>query len=192
MLLLPSRGSITHVQGGSQLPIVGVMGSGSHAEADRCAALGRWLASERVHLLTGGGTGAMTAVSRAFFEAGSREGLVIGILPSDGARSSNAPAGYPNAWVELPIRTHLHLSGTQGTALASRNHINVLSSDVIIALPGSFGTRSEVDLAIHYQKPLVAYLQDRSEIPRLPETVPVRSSLEQVKAFVREALGRAP
>jgi uncharacterized protein (TIGR00725 family) len=180
------------VQSESQLPIVGVMGSGSHAEADHCSGLGRWLASERVHLLTGGGTGAMAAVSRAFFEADNREGLVIGILPSDGARSPNAPAGYPNAWVELPIRTHLHLSGTQGTALASRNHINVLTSDVIIALPGSLGTRSEVDLAIHYQKPLVAYLQDRGEIPGLPETVPVVSSLEQVKAFVHEALGRAP
>jgi uncharacterized protein (TIGR00725 family) len=180
------------VQSASQLPVVGVMGSGSHAEEDRCAKLGRWLAGERVHLLTGGGPGAMAAVSRAFFEADRRDGLVIGILPADGAGSGEAPAGYPNPWVELPIRTHLHLSGTQGTELASRNHINVLSSDVIIALPGSFGTRSEVDLAIQYQKPLVAYLQDRTEIPDLPKDVPVLSSLEQVKGFVREALGRAP
>lgn len=168
------------------------MGSGSHADADRCTALGRWLAGERVHLLTGGGAGAMAAVSRAFFETEHRAGLVIGILPSDGATSQDPPAGYPNPWVEVPIRTHLHLSGIRGTELASRNHINVLSSDVIIALRGSFGTRSEVDLAIRYQKPLVAYLQDRAEIPQLPETVPVLRSFEQVKAFVRNALGRAP
>jgi len=30
----------------------------------------------------------------------------------------------------------------------SRNHINILSSDVVIALPGSKGTYSEVMLAI--------------------------------------------
>lgn len=174
------------------LPIVGVMGSGSHAAEERCVALGRWLASEGVHLLTGGGGGAMTAVSRAFFEAEDRAGLVIGILPADSAGGHDPPPGYPNHWVELPIRTHLHLSGTEGTDLASRNHINVLSSDVIIALPGSWGTRSEVELALRYRKPLVAYLQDRAEIPQLPETVPVLGSLEQVKAFVRDALGRAP
>ena len=45
-----------------------------------------------------------------------------------------AAKNVQNRFVELPIRTHLHLSGAQGTELASRNHINVLSSDVVIAL----------------------------------------------------------
>lgn len=174
------------------LPIVGVMGSGSFTQETRCFALGRWLAGEGVHLLTGGGGGAMAAVSRGFFETTNRAGTVIGVLPADRAGGRSAPPGYPNPWVELPIRTHLHLSGTEGTDLASRNHINVLSSNVIIALPGSWGTRSEVELALRYRKPLVAYLQDRAEIPQLPETVPVLSTLAQVRAFVRDALGRAP
>jgi uncharacterized protein (TIGR00725 family) len=174
------------------LPIVGVMGSGSSSDERRCAELGRWLAVEGVHLLTGGGGGVMSAVSRAFFEERNRKGLVLGILPAHHAGSAEPPEGYPNPWVEIPIRTHLHLSGAQGTALASRNHINVLSADLIVALPGSWGTRSEVELALRYQKPVIAYLQGRTEIPQLPPSVPVLASFEQVQAFVRRTLGRAP
>ena len=174
------------------LPIVGVMGSGTSADANRCGGLGRWLAKERVHLLTGGGDGVMGAVSRAFQLVEDREGLVIGILPAEGPGGASPPQGYPNPWVELSIQTHLHLSGTEGTNVASRNHINVLSSDVIVALPGAEGTRSEVELALHYRKPLVAYLKERSEIPRLPDSVPVAARLEDVITFVRRALGRTP
>lgn len=168
------------------------MGSGSTADESRAVEVGRWLATEGVHLLTGGGRGAMAAVSRAFAEAADRRGLVIGVLPAGSPADSDPPPGYPNPWVELPIRTHLHLSGTEGTTLASRNHINVLTSDVVIALPGSWGTRSEVALAVQYGRPVVAYLQERMDIPELPETVPVVDDLPALQAFVRHALGRAP
>jgi predicted Rossmann-fold nucleotide-binding protein len=134
----------------------------------------------------------MDAVSRAFHETEDREGLVIGVLPAAGPGTAKPAAGYPNPWVELAIRTHLHLSGTEGTDLASRNHINVLTSDVVIALPGAWGTRSEVDLALRYGTPLVAYLQDRAEIPQLPDSVPVRKRFEEVKAFVTATLGAGP
>ena len=145
-----------------------------------------------MHLLTGGGRGVMDVVSRAFHEVADRQGLVIGVLPAGGPGAANPPRGYPNPWVELSIHTHLHLSGTKGTDVASRNHINVLSSDVVVALPGAWGTRTEVELALRYGKPVVAYLQDRIEIPQLPDSVPVLARLEEVKAFVRQALGRAP
>ena len=134
----------------------------------------------------------MCEVSRGFFEAPNRPGLVLGILPAAAEGLGSPPDGYPNRWVEVPIQTHLHLSGTQGTDLASRNPINVLSSDVVIALPGSWGTRSEIELAVLYGRPLVAYLRDRAEIPQLPETVTVVSALEELQGFVRAALGRAP
>jgi len=62
----------------------------------------------------------------------------------------------------------------------------------VIALPGAWGTRTEVELALRYGKPVVAYLQDRVEIPQLPDSVPVLARLEEVKAFVRQVLGRAP
>ena len=180
------------LKGQKSLPIVGVMGSGTSADPSRCEELGRSLAEEGVHLLTGGGQGVMSAVSRGFHDVEDREGLVIGVLPAASPGAASTPRGYPNRWVELSIQTHLHLSGTDGTNIASRNHINVLSSDVIVALPGAQGTRSEVELALRYGKPLVAYLQDRAEIPQLPDSVPVVARLEDIIAFVRHALGRSP
>ncbi len=134
----------------------------------------------------------MGAVSRGFFETKERAGLVIGILPASAPQRVEPPTGYPNPFVEVPIRTHLHKSGTEGTELASRNHINVLSSDVVIALEGSWGTHSEVALAVQYGRPVVAYLPDRAAIPELPETVTDVSTLDDLQAFVRKALGRAP
>ncbi len=179
-------------QGQTALPIVGVMGSGAAADDARCTALGHWLATEGVHLLTGGGGGVMSAVSRGFYETPKRAGLVIGVIPAGVGELGSAPPGYPNPWVEVPIRTHLPKSGREGTDPASRNHINVLSSDVVIALPGSWGTRSEVELAVLYARPLVAYLRHRDEIPQLPETVTVVSDLGALQAFVRKALRRTP
>lgn len=161
------------------------MGSGAVEHRERAEPLGRWLAGREVHLLTGGGGGVMTSVSRAFHLVPDRAGLVIGVLPS---REGRPPPGYPNPWVEVPILTHLPLSGTRGTEAGSRNHINVLSSDVIVALPGSAGTASEVRLALAYGRPIVAYLTRRDEIPGLPARVPAESSLEAVQAFIEAAI----
>ncbi|MFC1515283.1 molybdenum cofactor carrier protein [Thermodesulfobacteriota bacterium] len=173
----------------TRLPIVGVMGSGSKAHRDRAGALGKWLAEEGVHLLTGGGGGVMETVSRAFYEVSHRKGLVIGILPGNVADRKYRPApGYPNPWVEIPIPTHLPLSGTQGTDPMSRNHINILSSDVIVALPGSHGTASEVALAMAYGRPVIAYLDRRAQIDGLPDSARVEPDFKEIKTFVRRQI----
>ena len=175
----------------NRLPIVGVMGSGEVEWAERTTDLGRWLAMSGVHLLTGGGKGAMTSVSRAFFEVPNRKGAVIGVLPCQpGDRSYRPKEGYPNPWVEIPIFTHLPLSGNQGIDPLSRNHINVLSSDIVIALPGGAGTVSEVKLAIQYNRPVVAYVHDRDELPGLPPTVPVVKTLKAVQEFFKTQLSQ--
>jgi uncharacterized protein (TIGR00725 family) len=170
-----------------RLPIVGVMGSGRHEHASKAEALGRWLAAQRVHLLTGGGRGVSEAVSRAFHAIPGRVGLVVGIVPC--AEAPDVPrSGYPNPWVEVPIYTHLPYSGEQGTSQLSRNHINVLSSNIVIALPGGAGTASEVELAVRYRRPVAAYLDHRSDIPSLPAEVPVFSDLDCLQNFVRSRL----
>jgi uncharacterized protein (TIGR00725 family) len=166
-----------------RLPVVGVMGSGTFAD-DRARELGRWLASEGVHLLTGAGGGAMAAVSEAFHDTAGRKGLVIGIVPSSDDPAV-AKAGYPNRWVEVPIYTHLPLSGEQGTDVRSRNHINVLTSNVLIALAGGPGTASEVALAVRYGRPIAAYVAARGDIAGLPEIVPAYAALDDVQRFVR-------
>ncbi len=172
-----------------RLPVVGVMGSGTQAHADKAEPLGRWLASLGVHLLTGGGAGVMAAVNRAFAETPGREGWVIGIIPGQVTpQGYRTRAGYPNPWVEIPILTHLPLSGEQGMEPQSRNHINVLSATVVVALPGGAGTASEVRLALRYGRPVVAWLDHPDQIPGLPRAVPVVDSLEAVQSFVSERL----
>ena len=131
----------------------------------------------------------MASISRAFFEVSERKGLVIGVLPSQLDDPDCRPKeGYPNPWVEIPIVTHLPLSGHQGNDPLSRNHINILSSDVIIVLPGGAGTLSEVELAEKYQKPIVAYLRNPDELPGIRSTISIASNLEAVQEFFKKYL----
>ncbi len=147
--------------------VVGVMGSGSSAHPELSVEVGRAVARLGCHLLTGGGGGVMSAVARAFCETAPREGLSIGILTGRTTASSAAgrellthSSAGPNPWVEIPIRTHLPLSGSQGRETQSRNHINVLSSDALVALPGGAGTYSEVTLRIDYGGKVILFLGD--------------------------------
>jgi predicted Rossmann-fold nucleotide-binding protein len=68
------------------------------------------------------------------------------------------------------------LSGIAGTDPRSRNHINVLSSDVVIVLPGNGGTESEMTLAVRYGKPVIAFFGITWDWQR-PEGVPVARTL---------------
>ena len=168
------------------------MGSGSARHAHLAEPLGRALARIGVHLLTGGGAGVMESVSRAFSAVPGREGLVIGILPAGDTRPDRdadpgTPPGYPNPRVELAIRTHLDARGDDGSGIRSRNHINILSSDVVIALPGSSGTASETELAIRYRRPLIL-LGDTARAERLPVSVPTAETVDEAVEFVRRAL----
>lgn len=163
------------------------MGSGVRLHEELAAPLGRRLARLGVHLLTGGGHGVMASVSRAFAEVEDRAGLVVGVLPRprEGA-APGAGSGYPNRWVELPIRTHL---GKDESSRDSRNHVNVLTSDVVVALPGSLGTASEVFLAVGYGRPVILF-GDPERARRLPSQVATASTVEEVVAFVRKHLSR--
>jgi predicted Rossmann-fold nucleotide-binding protein len=73
----------------------------------------------------------------------------------------------------------------------SRNHINVLSSAAVIALPGGYGTAAEVDLAVRYGKPIVAYSPDPNLVVDFHQSVPRADTLETVKRFLQHELGKA-
>ena len=130
----------------------------------------------------------MAAVSKSFYDTPNRQGLVIGILPFDESLE-NPKDGYPNQWVEIPVLTHLPLSGERGMEPMSRNHINILTSDLIVALPGDAGTLSEVRLPVSYERPVIAFVESDQEIPGLPNSVSISSSLEGVRTFVVTQLG---
>ena len=153
----PSESAVT------RLKVVGVMGSGK-IEFDVSEDAGQAIAESGHHLLTGAGGGVMLAVARAFVQSAKPRGLSLGIvrakeLPklkqSKREWKPNTPA---NDYVELTINTHLPLSGENGQDFQSRNHINVLTSDVVVVLPGGSGTRSEFDLAIQYGRPTILFL----------------------------------
>ena len=105
------------------------------------------------------------------------------------------PPGYPNDFAEVVIQTHLATSGASGMDLTSRNHINILSSDVVVALPGGAGTLSEVQLANIYRKPTIAFLgveEDGKEIGGMRTAdelhVPIARTLNDVDIFLQEHL----
>ena len=171
------------------------MGASREPHTERSRRVGAWLARAGYHLLTGGGPGVMAAVTEAFVAVTDRRGLAVGVLPADGRRAPGGaevrpPPGYPNPWVELAIATHLDSLGERSGDERSRNHVNVLSSDVLIFLPGSAGTASEARLAVRYGKPSIAYLDTRADVPGLPDAIPMEPAFARIEAFVRNACAR--
>ena len=173
-------------------PIVGVMGSHQDAHAERARQVGEWIARQGYHLLTGAGGGVMGAVTEAFAAVPDRPGLALGVVPSVRGRPGTPLPGYPNRWVEIPIRAHLDSGGAAGDEPTSRNHVNILTSTVVILLPGRAGTASEARLALRYGRPCVAYLRSPAEIPGLPVGIPVEPDFADVAAYVTQHAAPAP
>ena len=99
--------------------------------------VGRLVAQNKGVLVCGGLSGVMAAAARGAAQAG---GLTIGILPSYDATTANDSIGV-----------------TIATGLGhARNALVVSSGDAVIALPGSYGTLSEVALALTLGKPVIS------------------------------------
>ena len=157
--------------------VVGVMGSGRHlgeAEQSRAYRLGGLIARHGWVLLTGGSAaGVMNAASHGAHDAG---GLVVGVLKSD--RGTEA-----SPYLDVAIRTGM------GDA---RNVVNVLSSDVVIALPGGAGTISEVALALKSGKTVIALGWDPGTALRASGTGRILDAAtpEEAITLAEGALGR--
>jgi len=100
--------------------------------------LGGLIAKEGWILLNGGrASGIMEASARGAKENG---GLTIGILPG-------TDAGWASEYIDIPILTGIGFA---------RNYINVLTSKVVVALPGRTGTISEIALALNIGKKVIS------------------------------------
>lgn len=117
---------------------IGVIGGSTISEEDSILAyeVGKHIAQNNAVLVCGGLGGTMEAVSRGAAENG---GLVIGILPGEDKNSANP---------------HVHIALPTGMGIG-RNILVVRSSDVLIAFPGSYGTLSEIALALNSEKTVV-------------------------------------
>jgi uncharacterized protein (TIGR00725 family) len=121
--------------------VIGVMGSGEDGDAALLAAareLGAAIARQGWVLLNGGrDSGVMDASAKGAAEAG---GLVVGVLPDADLHGASK-----------------HLSVALRTGLGdARNAVNVLSSDVVIAMRGGAGTLSEIALALKAGRTVIA------------------------------------
>lgn len=165
---------------------VGVMGSGKKPWSDLTEPLGRWIAMAGYNLLTGGGQGVMSAVARAFCSVPERAGRSIAIVPTrvDPLAGFVPLDGYPNPYVDVPIITPLpRREPTAAPDALSRNYVNILSSDVVIALPGGPGTVDEILLAQRFQKPFACFGPEQ-EFRAMGYDGQCLSSLDQIKTFV--------
>ena len=129
----------------------------------------------------------MASTAKTFRSVQKREGLVVGVIPSTsnsnflfkrGQRPYTAPPNYPNPFTEIVIRTHLHLSGSMGKELASRNHIIILSADKVVALPDKSDTQSEIELVIEYKKPLILH-SPSGEWENFKNQIPLVKTVEE-------------
>jgi len=99
-------------------------------------AVGEMVAQCDCVLVCGGLGGAMAAAAKGAKSAG---GLTIGLLP--GKHKTDA-----NAYIDIALPT------TIGYA---RNAMVAASADIIVALPGSFGTNSEICYGLVYGRPVI-------------------------------------
>lgn len=171
--------------------IVGVMGSRAELWTELAAPLGHWLARRGHHLLTGAGQGVMLEVSKAYHEIPDRKGMTIGIVPTDPDEEVGfkSKPGYPNRYIDIPIVAPLPVFRGDDPLQVNRNHINILTSDIVVALPGGIGTRNEVDLALRFRRPVILF-GPSSAFAEFPRDVPRATELAAVREFVEHETAR--
>jgi len=98
--------------------------------------IGKIIAEVGAVLVCGGLDGAMSAASRGAKEAG---GTTIGILPGLDKEDANE---------------HIDIALPSSIGFA-RNAMVACSADIIVALPGSHGTSSEISYGIVYKRPII-------------------------------------
>jgi uncharacterized protein (TIGR00725 family) len=125
--------------------------------------LGKKLAKVADFMVCGGLGGIMEAVCQGFQ---AENGVTIGIIP--GYDKNDA-----NKYVDIVIPTGIGLA---------RNMLVVKSAEVVVALPGEYGTLSEVAYALHFQIPVISL--GSWDIPGVIKV----SSVEEAARKVKELL----
>jgi uncharacterized protein (TIGR00725 family) len=120
-------------------PYIGVIGAGKCSQKMKNMAedVGRAIARKGGVLVCGGLGGVMEGAAKG---AKEENGITIGILPGDSREDAND-------YIDYAIPTGF------GEA---RNLAVVRTADVVIALPGKFGTLSEMAFCLKMEKPLIS------------------------------------
>lgn len=165
----PSYGSHeTH-----RAPYVAVVGpeTATPSEVETAQRLGRLLAEQHCIVICGGLGGVMEAVCRG---AQSEGGTTVGLLPG----SSRAQG---NAFLSVALPTGLG---------ELRNGLVVRSADAVIVVGGSWGTLSEMALAVRTNKPTIVIsgwevrAPDKSNNPELRMATSVEDAVDMMLSMI--------
>ncbi len=117
---------------------IGVIGASKadNVEVKHAYEVGRLIARRGAILVCGGLGGVMQEAARGAKDEG---GLTVGVLPGDDASLSNP-------FIDIPIVTGMGYA---------RNIVVVRSSQVVIAIGGSYGTLSEIAYCLNLGIPIV-------------------------------------
>ena len=126
--------------------------------------IGKIIAEVGAVLVCGGLDGAMSAASRGAKEAG---GTTIGILP--GLDKEDA-----NEYIDIALPSSIGFA---------RNAMVACSADIIVALPGSHGTSSEISYGIVYKRPIIDLGEwNRKEMIKVNDVKEAREKIEEIIA----------
>lgn len=127
--------------------------------------VGKMIASLGAVMVCGGLDGVMAAAARGAKEAG---GLTIGLLPG-------TDKGDANPYIDVALPTSIGFA---------RNAMVACSADIIIALPGSHGTNSEICYGLVYNRPVIDLggWKIKGMIPA--------ANLEETAALLKEYISR--
>ena len=117
---------------------IGVIGAGKCSKKiyDLAFEVGAGIAKKGAVLVCGGLGGVMEGAAKGAKENG---GLTLGLLPGDEKIDANP-------YIDIPIPTGI------GEA---RNLLVIRTSDAVVALPGRYGTLSELAFCLKMDKPVV-------------------------------------
>ena len=127
--------------------------------------VGRMVAWLDCILVCGGLGGTMEAAAKGAKEAG---GLTIGILPGKEKQEANP-------YIDIALPTSIGFS---------RNVIIACSADIVIALPGSYGTSSEICYALVYHRPVINL--GYWDIPGMIGVKDVKEAKSKIKKMIKK------
>jgi len=126
--------------------------------------IGRNIAEIGAILVCGGLDGAMKAACRGAKEAG---GVTIGILPGQDKKDANE-------YIDIALPSSIGFA---------RNAMVACSADIIVALPGSHGTSSEISYGIVYKRPIIDLGNwDRKEMIKVKNATEAKKKMEELIA----------
>jgi len=146
---------------------IGVIGAGECSETiyELAMELGNEIGEKGWSLVCGGLKGVMEGAARGCYEAG---GTTIGILPGMDRRSANQ-------YIRIAIPTGLG---------DGRNLLVVRASDILVAVAGSYGTLSEISLALKIGRPVIG-IETWKDIPGVRYVKDVKEAIKVISKVTK-------